>query len=202
MIEEQKYIASRLKPEIINTCMTTILLGRSASIFKKIYKGDMHTITTADEVRDFLSKWSVAPSDKPIVFEDLSLMTSAVQNYLLKFVEEPPSPIIMLASQDNVSPIILSRCRNIIKVSPTPLNFDMSIRDFLDYKQQYEDEQKMKVQTHQQPRMVPFPIVKESFMHCPEFLYNTVMCTANLRPSIKNFCYRLYNYKVDSLNKR
>lgn len=168
MREQLEYVAHKLQRA--REFQVNIVIGPAVELFKKIYKGDYDTITTAQEVRDFLAKWSVA-TDKPIVFEDISLMQPQVQTFLLKFIEEPPSPIIILASKDNVSPIILSRFKNIVKIPCDVHNTTMSLKDFIKYKQDYIDEQKAKVKLKEQPSVIPFNDEEESYDKCHDYLY-------------------------------
>lgn len=130
LIEQQKYLASRLTPDIIKENKVTILLGQASQVFKQIFTGDYHTLTSADDVKQFISDYMI-PNDKPLVFEDLSVLTSQVQTYLLKFIEEPPTPLVILASKDNISPIILSRCKSIIKLPNTLKRGNQNITTFI-----------------------------------------------------------------------
>lgn len=132
-------LVQQLTKESLKDFNPTILIGKAATVFKRICKSQLYTITTAKEVKEFLSKWDT-PLDTPIIFEDISLMTPSVQTYLLKFIEEPIAPLIIMASKDNISPIILSRCKKIIKY-PEPLSYGhQSLQEFIENKQQAQDE--------------------------------------------------------------
>lgn len=126
-----KYLAASITLDKLTKSQVTLLIGDSVELFKKIYKGPLYTITKADEVKEFINNHQI-PDDKPLVFEDISLMTSNVQTYLLKFIEEPPTPLLILASRDNVSPIILSRCRTIIKIPSSIVPKNKELKDFAD----------------------------------------------------------------------
>lgn len=158
--EEQIQLAQELISDKVKEYMTTIIIGRAVDVFKSIYKGFYDTISTAEDIREFLDKWNM-PYDKPIVFEDISLLTPIVQVYLLKFIEEPPAPLIILAKEDNISPIILSRCKHIIKL-PDKFNYQpISINEFIAKKEEAQDNDQ------------DFNVYREALEHCPEYIYMT-----------------------------
>ena len=111
-----------------------------------------------------MEKFQGVPNDKPLVFEDLSLMTPEVQTRLLKFIEEPSSPLIILASMDNISPIILSRCKVVFKVPiPTECN-PIPVSKFIERKQEvYAEAEKNGVAPD-------FDVIAEASKSCPEYL--------------------------------
>ena len=125
----QEYVKSRLIKA--KEFKTNIVIGKAVNVFKSIYEGDCYNINTEKEVKSFIDYWSV-PNNEVLVFEDLSLMSLQVQKYFLKFLEDPPSPIIILASEDNISPIILSRCMNIVKVEENFPEKKVSIEEFIE----------------------------------------------------------------------
>lgn len=127
-MSREEYIKSRLVRA--KEFRTNIIIGEAVNIFKKIYQGDYYTLNTEKEVKSFLSEWST-PYDKPLVIEDLSLMSPQVQKYFLKFIEEPMSPIILLASEDNISPIILSRCMNIVKIENDITQIELPLKEYI-----------------------------------------------------------------------
>ena len=96
-------------------------------------------------------------------------MTSSVQTYLLKFIENPPAPLIILASKDNISPIILSRCKRIIKL-PSIIHHEtnIGISELVKRKMDYESES-----TKDDPARVPVPFDTElnSLVYCPDYQY-------------------------------
>ena len=146
-----------------------LLIGDSVKAFKQMLKDTpYYTITTADEVRQFIDEHSY-PSDKPLIFEDISKMTSSVQTYLLKFIENPPAPLIILSSKDNISPIILSRCKRIIKL-PSIIHHEtnIGISELVKRKMDYESES-----TKDDPTRVPVPFDTEfnSLVYCPDYQY-------------------------------
>lgn len=180
-MSEEQYLALKVGKGMAEKFHVNIIIGRAASVFKKIYRGDLYTITTADEVRDFLDIWT-NPADKPLVFEDISLMQPQVQTFLLKFIEEAPMPLIILASKDNVSPIILSRCKNIVKLENKCYTPDQSLEQYTSIKQEYLDEQRQLVREHKQASIIPFDDETESHKHCPEYFYQA----AKIKQSIYN----------------
>lgn len=94
---------------------TILILGdKACDLFKKIYTGDLYTIKTAEDVRNFKETQNFL-SDKTLAFEDLSIMTKEVQASLLKFVEEPTRPLVVLCSKDNISDAMMSRFTVYIK---------------------------------------------------------------------------------------
>lgn len=153
--DQKKYVLNRLSRA--KEFRVNIVIGPAVEVFKSIYKDPYETITTAEELRTFLAKWNV-PYDKPIVFEDISLMTPSVQAALLKFIEEPPAPLIILASLDNVNSIILSRCKNIVKIPsevPTPT---LKLSEFIERKDKEELPEDLN-------------ITEASLQLCPEYYY-------------------------------
>lgn len=95
---------------------TVLITGNLACrLFKQMYVGDLYTLKTAEDVRNFKEIYNF-DSDKVLVFEDLSLMTSEVQASLLKFIEEPTRPLMVLCSKDNVSDAMRSRFMYYIKL--------------------------------------------------------------------------------------
>lgn len=170
LLDQQKYLASLLTPDAIRNNKVTLLLGQSTQIFKQIFKGEFHTITTADEVKQFISDYML-PNDKPLVFEDLSLMTNQVQAYLLKFIEEPPTPLVILASKDNISPVILSRCKKIIKLADITKYGDQSISTFIS---NYEED------------LINDKLTSEQiYKKCPTYLYYQTVSQQNTHKSKK-----------------
>ena len=127
----QEYVKSRLIKA--KEFKTNMVIGKAVNVFKSIYEGDYYTINTEREVKSFIDYWSV-PNNEDLVFEDLSLMSLQVQKYFLKFLEDPPSPVIILASEDNISSIILSRCMNIVKIEENFPKKKVSLEEFIENK--------------------------------------------------------------------
>lgn len=179
MEEQMRYIFNRIKNA--TDARVTIIIGEAATIFKtKMYQGNYDTLTTAEDVRNFLAKWNT-PYDKPIVFEDLALMVPRVQTFLLKFIEEPPAPLIILSSRDNVSPIILSRCKNIIKVPSTIETHAVPVSQFVQERIDFLNEQKAKKYDENQDieKQSKDDLELESLQRCPEYFYMTTKIRLN-----------------------
>lgn len=174
-LEAKKYIQSKCAD--FNTYRVILIIGKAVKVFKSIFKGEYSTITTAEDVRQFMDKYQGFYNDKPIVFEDISLMTKEVQSRLLKFIEEPTSPLIILASKDNVSPIILSRCKLIIKIPEETNTTFMSLSEFIDYKTKTLDALK------QDGRQAEFDLEYEASHRCPEYLGYISMLQSNSHKS-------------------
>lgn len=109
-----------------------------------ISKFDVITINTSqssigiNDVRDFISKLQLLPSQSPMVagiISDASLLTMEAQQALLKTLEEPPSTAILFLgiSQKNILlPTILSRLESVVlKEKNTALNPNRSIDESL-----------------------------------------------------------------------
>lgn len=159
-IEKKKYLAQHITKESVNNNRTTLIIGEATKIFKAIFTGNIITITTAEEVRDFIATYS-KESEEVLVFEDISLMNTQVQTYLLKYLESDYRPLVVLASIDNISPIILSRFVNVVKL-PVEVKLDFtSLEAFL-------EEHAMDLKSN-----YVLPDLKEdSLKYCPEYFYN------------------------------
>lgn len=166
---------------------TTILIGRAAKIAKKMLRNGYRTLTTADEVREFLDFYRM-PTDSPIFFEDPSRMLPSVQAYLLKFIEEPPAPLVILASKNNVSPVILSRCKRIIQFPEVIKHGTKSLKEFTELKIRAEEEYELwKKDTTPDKKPLPDDILKyinhldkASLDDCPEYWYIKSGVTINI----------------------
>lgn len=167
-------MASQLTPDLVKQFRVTIIIGDAVGLFKKMIKSPYYTITKADEVREFLANHTM-PNDAPLIFEDLSLMTPDVQSFLLKFIEEPVSPLIILASRDNISPVILSRCRNIIKVPSTIVPNNQPLSEFVSHRLEIADELKASKYTDKGVDLdlqYEYDHAEEfSLKNCPEYTY-------------------------------
>ena len=88
-----------------------------------------------DTLRDFVSYYTTVPSMKfPLIIEDVSSLSQEDQSLLLKFVEDSSLKIILLASEDNIIPTILSRMSLVYKIPDkvrsrfdTPLNAQVEL---------------------------------------------------------------------------
>lgn len=158
-LEIKQYLAKELTKENVYNSKTILLIGRASKLFKSIYTGDIISINTAEETREFINEYNIY-SDKPLVFEDISLMQYNVQSYLLKFIENFPRPLVVLASIDNISPIILSRFKKVIKIPNEYKYSDIKLNKFLE---EHQDELKSNY-------VLP-ELKTESLLYCPEYYY-------------------------------
>ena len=95
-----------------------ILMADAVTVFKKLYSGPIKEVSSIEDVRDLVSYYyGIDNLNRPLIIEDLCLLTDSASFLLLKLVEEAKFPIILLSSYDKVSPIILSRCKYILKFS-------------------------------------------------------------------------------------
>lgn len=158
--EKKQYLANLLTKDLINKYRVTLLLGEASKVFKSIYAGSIITIITAEDVRDFIDNYSKTSEDI-LVFEDISLMNIQVQAYLLKYLECDYRPLVVLASSDNLSPVLLSRFNKIIKL-PVESKIDFVKLDaFL-----AEHEQDLK------SNYILPDLKEDSLKYCPEYYYN------------------------------
>lgn len=179
----KRILMKQLSPQKVKEFNTTILIGRSARIAKKMLPNGYRTITTADDVRSFLDYYST-PTDAPIIFEDPSRMVPSVQAYLLKFIEEPPAPLIILASKDNISPVLLSRCKRCIKFPEDIKHGTKTLQEFTEAKMRAEEEYRTLLKEKQD---IPDDVYKymtriekTSLEECPEYLYIRSGVTINI----------------------
>lgn len=93
-----------------------LLLGDAVKDFIQVYDGKIDRVRNIDEVREIVSYYMNLPSlDRILVIEGLSFLNKKASFMLLKLVEESSLPIILLSRFDNISEIILSRIRTIMK---------------------------------------------------------------------------------------
>lgn len=190
--EEKLYLAQQMIPELITKYNTTLLVGKAARVFKRMFSGELYTMTKADEVREFLNQWNIQ-HDKPIVFEDMALMTKSVQAYLLKFIEEPPAPLVILASKDNLSPVILSRCKRVIKLEEAFTTKNVGISNFIESKLKADDEIRT-FQRENKDEALPDDLLRytnerieqTSLEECPDYLYQVTNLKL-INPNISNY---------------
>lgn len=161
-LEIKQFLAKELTKENVFNNKTTLLIGNASKLFKSIYVGDIISINTAEDVKEFMNEYNIQ-SEKPLVFEDISLMQQYVQSYLLKFIENFPRPLIVLASIDNISPIILSRFKKIIKIPNEYKYSNVSLNKFLE---EHQDSLKSNY-------VLP-ELKNESLSYCPEYYYRYV----------------------------
>ena len=159
-LDIKHYLAQELTKNKVFENKTTLLIGNSSKLFKSIYTGDIISINTAEEVKEFMNEYN-KQSEKALVFEDISLMHKYVQTYLLKFIENTPRPLVVLASIDNISPIILSRFKKVIKIPSEYKYSNIQLDKFLE---EHQNELKSNY-------VLP-ELKNESLQHCPQYYYN------------------------------
>ena len=94
-----------------------LFIGSAVVDFKKNYSGPIARATTPETLRDLVSYYtSMADIGRILVVEDISFFSSqSLEGLLLKFVEESKIPLVLLSTYDKVSPILLSRCKEVVK---------------------------------------------------------------------------------------
>ena len=115
LMKQVSIIQNILNPSTIKETCPVLLIGKAVSIFKRMYKGVIQELRSADDVREFVAEYTGIFSSQPVVISDLSNLTENATFLLLKLVEEAKFPAIVLSSQDSVNGIILSRIKRIIK---------------------------------------------------------------------------------------
>ena len=108
----KEYVYNELKS--IKGKTPILLIGGAMTAFKSLYRGHIHKVNTTDEAREFVTEFSGVEYNNLVVLEDLSNLKR--DEVLLKIIEEAKFPLIMLASQDNIIPTILSRTKYVIKL--------------------------------------------------------------------------------------
>ena len=116
-----------------------LLIGGAMSLFKMIYKGHIYKIYNTEDAKELISNFYNVEYNKPIIVEDISLLYR--DNILLKLVEEIKLPLILLASEDNISSSLQSRVKTTIKY-PKDLDFKCDFTSILDA-QEYIDERNL-----------------------------------------------------------
>ena len=99
-----------------------LIMGSYVAQFRKDYPYPIKSVRSSDEVRDLVSQYTgIKVLEYPLVIEDLSFLDMKSSFLLLKLVEESKYPIILLATFDKVSPIILSRVKEVQKAPLEPI---------------------------------------------------------------------------------
>ena len=110
---DAEYMYENLK-SIKNKTPLLIIGEKAIYIFKQMYKGNIYTLENSVDVRDFITEFSDIDLSFPIVIEDISKLYRDTP--LLKIVEDSKFPLVMLASQDNLSNAMMSRVKTIVKI--------------------------------------------------------------------------------------
>lgn len=152
-----------------------VYLGRVADALKQ--RLSFPTVyLTKDTYRDVIAHYSTIKSlPHPLVLEDISFLTFAQQATLLKFVEESPLKIVLLASEDNILPTIFSRMVSVYKV-----------RDEITSKMMTYTEYKHDEDSPAPDRDIDFlTSIKKLRDSCPiEYYYNQVFTFSTLKQKI------------------
>lgn len=90
-----------------------LLIGGASIIFKRMYKGPIQYIENTSDAKELISTYYNIEYNKPLVVEDVSLLYR--DSILLKLIEEIKIPLILLASEDNLSVPLYSRMKFCIK---------------------------------------------------------------------------------------
>ena len=157
--EKKQYLANLVSKDEVNKYRTTLLMGEAAKVFKSIFTGSIITLTTAEDVKDFIDNYSRV-SEEILVFEDLSVMNAQVQAYLLKYLECDYRPLLVLASSDNLSPVLLSRFNKIIKL---PIESKIDFVELSSFMAEHEQDLKSNY-------VLP-ELKEESLKYCPDYYY-------------------------------
>lgn len=90
-----------------------LLIGKSARIFRNIYSGRIYNLKNEDDMQDIYNM-NISKITKAVVLDDLSQLYN--DENLLKLIEESTLQLILLASKDNLSEVLMSRCKSILKL--------------------------------------------------------------------------------------
>ena len=107
----------------IRNASPVLLMGDAVVLFHKMYSGPIKEVEASEDVREIVADYyKIENLSHPLIIEDLSSLSNSAQFLLLKLVEEAKFPIILLSTYDKVSPIILSRCKRIVKFTMAPVS--------------------------------------------------------------------------------
>lgn len=96
--------------------LPALIIGDGVRDFLRFYKWPIKMINTREEMIELVSYFTgVSKLDYPLVIGDLSFYRPDDVFFLLKFIEESKLNIILLSKFDNISPIVLSRIKTVIK---------------------------------------------------------------------------------------
>lgn len=134
-MNKEEYIYNTMKD--VSNKTPVLLVGGASFIFKRMYKGNIYRLENTEDVKEFISNFYGIEYDKPIVVEDISLLYR--DNILLKLVEEIKLPLILLASEDNISIPLQSRIKTYVKF-PADDDFGCNFISILEAQQQIDQE--------------------------------------------------------------
>ena len=110
MQEIAKDIISLTKDIKNNTPL--LLIGEYMTVFKKLYKGNIKTLTSMTDVRDLVADYTgIRKLDKPLIIEDLGFLSIGALCLLLKLIEDSKFSVILLSTFDQIPSTILSRVK-------------------------------------------------------------------------------------------
>ncbi len=119
-----------------------LYIGRAAKELKKRVSFQIYQVDNSS-IAEFTIYYSTIQNLKtPLVIEDISYLSEEKQAILLKFVEDSSLKIILLATEDNILPTILSRMSLVYKIKE-----DVSSM-FLPALEAQEELDKIDVDTH------------------------------------------------------
>lgn len=96
-----------------------LLLSKAAKIFKSIYDGRIYDVKNIDDM-NLIRDMSISKLHKVVVLEDLSSLYT--DEDILKLIEESSLQFILLAYRDNLSEVLMSRCKSILKIPDIDVN--------------------------------------------------------------------------------
>lgn len=105
-----------------NNAFPLLIMGDAVTDFKKSYRGMINSVEDLDGMRELIAYYtSIKGLDRLLVVEDISLFAKNGEGLLLKFVEETPLKLILLARFDKVSNVLLSRVKRVVKYYKEPV---------------------------------------------------------------------------------
>lgn len=134
MNEKIEHIYNTMKDVTDKT--PVLLVGGAAMIFKRLYKGNIYHLENTEDVKEFISNFYGIEYNKPVVVEDLSILYR--DSIILKLIEEAKLPLILLASEDNISVPLQSRIKTYIKY-PADNDFGCNFTSILEANQHIID---------------------------------------------------------------
>lgn len=112
----------------------SLLIGSAAVSFRQTYEGIILTVSSSQDVVELIGRYTgIQFLSRPIVISDLAFMARDASSMLLKFIEESPLPLILLATYDNINPILLSRVRTVMKQSQVIKSSFLSLKQGIAY---------------------------------------------------------------------
>lgn len=98
-----------------------LVIGSAVLDFKKACSDPIVQVTDTQSLREVVAYYSsIAVLDRLLIIEDLSFLPKGAEVTLLKFVEETSLKLVLLSYYDVVSPILLSRCKVVVKYQKEP----------------------------------------------------------------------------------